>query len=161
MGWKGEGFGLGKTQQGITEPIEIQFWPNRYGLGSNNSESTTQQKQFDSTTNLDLSSKVNKRNNNNNSKVNQNALFNITNLLINYLSSASQDDLILDKTLSSEDRKLIHREANRLGLKTQSQGKGVDRFLVVSKKRSTNEIVEALKSGKIANFQMISSPNMD
>ena len=33
MGWKGHGFGLGKKEQGITEPIEVEIKRLREGLG--------------------------------------------------------------------------------------------------------------------------------
>jgi hypothetical protein len=33
-GWKGEGHGIGKDDQGISEPISLQVYSNRQGLGS-------------------------------------------------------------------------------------------------------------------------------
>ena len=82
----------------------------------------------------------------------------IINLLRNFTSSPAENDLVFEKSFSTDDRKIIHREANRLGLKTRSEGSGDDRFLVVKKKRTTNELVEAAKlnGGQISSFKLIS-----
>ena len=83
---------------------------------------------------------------------------NIFSVLNNYLSSASEQDIVFETTLSKEDRATIHRTAQRLGLKTRSEGKEPNRFLVVSKKKSNAEIFNALQKGEnVCKYQLVST----
>ena len=182
MGWKGHGFGLGKMEQGITEPIELEVNKCRLGFGCSYADDSyaDELKELDKLDEKNVIVPNIKNNNNNNNKNNNNRINekrnkfstnkdlmkrdfinNIVNLLRNFISSPAENDLVFEKTLSSDDRKLIHREANRLGLKTKSEGSGDNRFLVVKKKRTTNEILEAaLKNGgQISSFKIISDGN--
>jgi len=148
MGWKGKG--LGKLEQGRLEPLEIE--ENRMRLGFGHSLYATSYEYGAELEELDNNSymtKIKKRD----------FVTNIVNLLKNFISSPTQNDLVFDNALSVEDRKIIHREANRLDLKTKSEGFGGNRFLVVKKKRTTSELVEAaLKNGgEISSFKLISS----
>lgn len=169
MGWKGQGHGLGRTQQGITQPIELEVNKLRLGLGCPYymDEYAEELKELDK---KDSNKPITTNNNNNNYKtydkrnryqannIKKDYVNNIINLLRNFTSSPAENDLVFEKSLSTDDRKIIHREANRLGLKTRSEGSGDDRFLVVKKKRTTNELVEAAKlnGGQISSFKLIS-----
>jgi hypothetical protein len=179
MGWKGEGHGLGKNQQGITRPIDVDTSMNRFGLGFayHFYDGYDQElKQLDTQQTQQQSNMISlKDDNNNNSKHNnrvtnippdrqqrsgitmRDLINNIHRLLANYLGTRTEHDLVFDKTLSADDRKLVHREAHKLGLKTRSEGAGVNRFLVVSKKRSTSELIEStLSMGQVSKYKLIS-----
>lgn len=176
MGWKGEGHGLGKFQQGITKPLELDVNRCRLGFGfarfgDGYDEELLELDQRDESVSLPAQNVVEvKRVNNyqsNNYRREQNFktkpktsgfINNIVILLSNFISSPTENDLIFSNNLSVDDRKFVHREAHRLGLKTRSEGKGDARFLVVQKKRSSNEIIEsALKNGgQISKYKLIS-----
>ena len=186
MGWKGEGFGLGKWQQGITKPIEYDMNKCRLGLGcqmndgydeemnlmNNNNQTTTTStinptnttstKPKKSTINLIMDQFYeNRKNNSNKFLIRRNFINNIVNLLSNFACSETDEDLVFDKNILQEERKLIHREGHRLGLKTQSHGSGENRFLVVKKKKTSKEIFESLvkNGGQSSNYSLISGVN--
>jgi hypothetical protein len=184
MGWKGEGHGLGKEEQGIARPVDIDMSMNRFGLGfvyqhDGYDQELKELAQLDSISKLNLNSPPcksppNRPSNGNKSNTNRQAnrnqkggggggigmralLNNIHRLLANFIGAQSENDLVLDKGLTTEERKFVHREAHKLGLKTRSEGSGENRFLVVSKKRSTNEIIESTMNGaQISKYKMIS-----
>jgi len=188
MGWKGEGHGLGKFQQGITKPLELDvnrcrlgFGFARFGDGYDDELLELDQKDQDISLSVQSEANINKNNTNTNNPSNNRVnnykfnnyrreqsykmrpktsgfINNIVNLLANFISSPTENDLIFSNNLSVEDRKFVHREAHRLGLKTRSEGKGDARFLVVQKKRTSNEIIEsALKNGgQISKYKLIS-----
>jgi hypothetical protein len=125
MGWKGHGFGLGKTQQGIAEPIELEVNKCRLGFGCS------------STTNGN--DKGIKQNNNNNTQgklnklpKNKDLISSILNILSDFKHSEAQD-LVFEKTLSSDGKRLIQKHANKLGLKIRYERFEENRFLVVKK----------------------------
>ena len=196
MGWKGHGFGLGKFEQGITAPIELDVNRCRLGFGfarfgdgydeelleldqadvptvslpitnlsSNNAAPPPQPCQTSQPSNRFNPQQGNfnrrqqpQQNFSRNKPKTGGFINNIVQLLSNFISSPTENDLIFSNNLSVEDRKFVHREAHRLGLKTRSEGKGDERFLVVQKKRSSNEIVEsALKNGgQVSKYKIIS-----
>jgi hypothetical protein len=163
MGWKGEGHGMGKNQQGILKPIEIDVNNSRLGLGFLNyrfndgyDEELVQMEkegysQIDSKD--DYFSIKSLRNNRRHLKTN------IQNLLNKFLTSSINMDLVFDSDLTKDERKLIHMDASRLGLKTHSEGSGAGRFIVVSKHiTSTHLLTNILTSGgQISKYQLISS----
>lgn len=160
MGWKGEGHGLGKHQQGMSEPVEYNMLINRFGLGYDEySQELAELEQLDSMSKMALSDAsaapppVPKRRT---VRVGE-LVKNIRQLLIQFATSSSDNDLVFEKSLSAEDRKLVHREAHKLGLKTRSEGAESERFLVVRKKLSTSEIMEAAKrnGGQVGRYQII------
>jgi hypothetical protein len=194
MGWKGDGYGLGKDGQGILKPVDIDMSMNRFGFGfvythDGYDDELRELEQIDSISKLDLNDPRNSPPNTNNthSRTNSNIisknsnnfynrqqaqkqkgigmrelLNNIHRLLANFIGAQSQNDLVFDKSLTIEERKFVHREAHKLGLKTRSEGSGENRFLVVSKKRSTNEIIESTMTGaQISKYKMISKGNMN
>ena len=88
---------------------------------------------------------------------------NIRSLLNDFVSSETEKDLVFDKDLSVEDRKIIHKEAHRFGLKTRSEGSGEDRFLVVRKKQTANEILDSMmkNGGELNKYKIISTGNLE
>ena len=165
MGWKGEGHGLGKEQQGIAKPVEVDMSMNRAGFGFTyhfGDGYDQELRQMDHQTNQTVSNNpsLNPPRNNRNKVINmRDMLNNIHKLLANFMSSQTDNDLVFDKSLSADERKFVHREAHKLGLKTRSEGAGENRFLVVSKKRSTNEIIESTMSkgdGQFSKYKLIS-----
>lgn len=182
MGWKGEGYGLGKTQQGITKPVEFDdLNRTRFGFGYDEYQDELdaipqqQQQQQNSISNIHITDtipgNVNQTTNitkstaaNNNAsnfvrkpRIND-LLKNIRQVLIHFANSPTDEDLIFDRNLTTDDRKLIHREAHRLGLKTRSEGSAENRFIVVRKKLTSSQIIEsAMKNGgQISRYQIIS-----
>jgi hypothetical protein len=154
MGWKGEGFGLGKLQNGPIEPLNINYNPSRIGLGYSF--------RFDD---------FNADNDNDNDAVeNKNwsfidikhATVNVIKILKSYIGSDINCGLVFEKSFTSDQRKLIHKQANRLGLQTKSQGAGNNRFLVVSKKNDWNDIIKSISENSFVNckFELISKGDL-
>ena len=155
MGWKGDGHGLGKNDQGITTPVEfMDVSRTRYGFGFNYhfcdgfDDELHELDCAESMSKIDLNPsanvpKVTKFNGRNKMKLTE-FIKNIRSLLNDFVSSETEKDLVFDKDLSVEDRKIIHKEAHRFGLKTRSEGSGEDRFLVVRKKQTANEILDSM-----------------
>ncbi|CAF0833683.1 unnamed protein product [Brachionus calyciflorus] len=179
MGWKGEGHGLGITQQGITNPVEfIDINRTRYGLGfkyhfcDGYDEELSELDCSDRISKMDLNkelsqsdqpksihlTKANKLNPRNKLTMNE-FIHNIRKLLNDFVGSETQKDLVFDKNLSSEDRKIIHKEANKFGLKTKSEGQGTERFLVVRKKQTSSEFMNSLmqSGGELNKYKIIST----
>lgn len=210
MGWKGQGHGLGKTQQGITKPIEVDSNAYRFGLGcriydqyadddetkdsgkkttssNDNNNNNRDRKTMDcdnddepAVVSKDADQKQPKRMNRAQRRLQQQQepqkqqqqtgvkrnwqtkslmTNNIRTILINYANSEAENDLLFEKNLSSDDRKLVHQEAHKLGLKTRSQGVEPNRFIAVSKKRTSKEIYEAAlrNGGQSSKFQLLST----
>jgi hypothetical protein len=145
MGWKGEGFGLGKGQHGPTEPLNINYNSGRIGLGY--------EFQFD-----DISDEDNLKTQNWNYIDVKHVTSNLVNILKAFIRSDVNCDLIFDRRLTSEQRKIIHRQANRLALLTKSQGNGSNRFLVVSKKNDLRSVVKSISENNNASskYELIS-----
>ncbi|CAH2315005.1 NF-kappa-B-repressing factor [Pelobates cultripes] len=73
-----------------------------------------------------------------------------------YASSHNQDDLTFSRGLSNEERKLIHQLALRFGLKSRSHGQGEERFLVVSRKRSKQDLLNELRrQGQVGSYALV------
>ena len=122
MGWKGDGYGLGKFEQGITRPLELDVNRCRLGFGfarfgDGYDDELLELDQKDQASILPV---VNQASNNcqaNNSRRVQNFrmkpktsgfINNIVNLLSNFISSPTENDLIFSNNLSVEDRKFVH-----------------------------------------------------
>ena len=146
MGWKGHGFGLGKKEQGITEPIEVEIKRRREGLGylyadnnyaidlkkikmSNNADSNNQNQNKE-----DLNDEIEKLNELTTSKE---SVDGIVNLLKNFKNSEAVD-LVFEKTVSSNGKLILQKYANKLELNVRYEKFGSNRFLVV-KKKSVNK----------------------
>jgi hypothetical protein len=131
FGWKGEGHGLGKESTGISEPIDVQIYNKRQGLGSG------------------VEPKINHEINENIeigcTKAKKEILNNLSTFLNNYSKSSATNDIIFEKRFSKDERKLFHRIAINIGLKTKSYGVDQDRYLTISKNCSMNEILNHIQ----------------
>lgn len=176
MGWKGAGYGLGKDQQGITKPIELDQVIERSGIGHHfsyddyinetmgTSSSVNPVDNETKTTDKSKSAPVVYHGNSKSvqKRFKQSFRLNIQDLLKNFISSVNEQDLVFEKGLSAEERAIIHKEANRYGLKTKSQGTGDDRFLVAQKKRTPSELIESIKKngGQFCKYEIISKGDL-
>lgn len=175
MGWKGEGYGLGKAQQGITKPIEVDQIRKRSGIGchldldfaedineleNENTIVLNESENVKTIKNAETSSPY--QNKFNKKRKAQDFRNNIQRLLKNFISSLTEEDLVFDKGLTAEERALVHKEANRLGLKTRSRGNGENRFLVAQKKRSASELMDTIKNngGQFSKYELISKGDL-
>ncbi|XP_072190430.1 NF-kappa-B-repressing factor [Excalfactoria chinensis] len=120
------GGGLGKDGEGIREPISVKEQFKREGLG------------------LDVE------------RVNKIAKRDIEQIIRNYAYSESHVDLTFSTELTNDERKQIHQIAQKYGLKSKSHGQGHDRFLVVSRKRRKEDLLDQLKQeGHVGHYELI------
>lgn len=69
-------------------------------------------------------------------------------LMEDYISSGQTDPLVFSASLTNDERKEIHNLARRFNLKSKSHGKGEDRYLLITNKRSLQQMVmDAATSG--------------
>ena len=66
-------------------------------------------------------------------------------LIARYSASEFTEDLAFSALLGKEERAVIHKAAQKYGLKSKSHGKGDNRYLVVS--RNARQKLLMLKSG--------------
>ncbi|OAD54835.1 NF-kappa-B-repressing factor [Eufriesea mexicana] len=126
MGWSGGG--LGKSQQGIIEPIMIKQQINREGLGL--------KPNFCSMNDLKFKCK---------------------DIMTRYLTGDMRNDLVFSADFTNDERAVIHQVARQLNLKSNSYGAKNQRTLVVSRKINVRDLVEELKClGGVTNkYQLI------
>lgn len=181
MGWKGEGHGLGKDQQGIAKPIEVGEIRERSGIGHNinyydeymEEMMDTEQQTTKSTSgkihpkDIAMATRVTKAGSAAvpvgkpaQKRFRNEFRLNIQKLLKNFIASVTEEDLVFEKGLTNEERAVIHKEAARFGVKTRSQGTGENRFLVAQKRRTTSELMESIKKngGQFSKYELISQP---
>ncbi len=171
MGWKGAGHGLGKDQQGITQPIEVdQIW-QRSGIGcSLNYDEYLRDIEIeiatgtmhDNQTKSELTNSKHRQAVSGSKRYKQDFRANIQRLLKNFIGSVNEEDLVFERDLTSEERAMVHREAARYGLKTKSQGSGQNRFLVAQKRRTAGELMEKIikNGGQFSKYELISKVDM-
>lgn len=124
MGWTGGG--LGKSGEGIREPISVKEQHKREGLG------------------LDVE------------RVNRIAKRDIEQIIRNYARSDSHSDLTFSTELTNDERKQIHQIAQKYGLKSKSHGVGHDRYLVVGRKRRKEDLLDQLKQeGQVGHYELV------
>lgn len=152
-GWKGEGHGIGKEHQGISEPINFQVYQYRQGLGCKEMvpkdyDNDDYSDKLDESLNVDFTSLKQQK---------FTILKNLNKFLNNYLHSKCESDLEFESSFSNEERRLIHQEAHKIGLKTQSLGTGNSRYLTISKKRSPIDILEVINknNGQYGKYKLI------
>ncbi|KAL4219207.1 hypothetical protein ACF0H5_021789 [Mactra antiquata] len=131
------GGGVGKDGKGIAEPVKTEMVIGREGLG------------------LQAEKGIGKNFHNK-----------VTKLLQDYIKSDDQRDLHFSSELSKDERAIIHKIGQKLGLKTQSKGSKVienDRCLIVSRKRSAKELLEHIKvsGGSTSKYELIPPNNLD
>ncbi|XP_064616432.1 uncharacterized protein LOC135480516 [Liolophura sinensis] len=132
MGWTGGGVGK-EGNKGIAEPVTVNSVINREGLGLM-SERGIQ---------IDFMSKV-------------------KTVLMDYARSSKQDDLAFSPQFNKEERAIIHNECRKLGLKSGSKGSGDERFLIVSRKRTANQLLNhVILSGGTTNKYDLLPPGCD
>ncbi|XP_040179778.1 NF-kappa-B-repressing factor [Rana temporaria] len=84
----------------------------------------------------------------------------IEQMIRNYANSCNQDDLTFSRELTNEERKYIHQISQRYGLKSKSHGQGKQRFLVVSRKRSRQDLLLQLKQeGQVGSYALVMPDN--
>lgn len=126
MGWTGGG--LGKSQQGIVEPVMIQQQMSRKGLGLKQNSCSAK----------DLRNKC-------------------KDIMRKYLSGDMRNDLVFSVDFTSDERAIIHQIARQLGLRSHSYGPKNERTLIVSRKIDPQDLVEELKNfgGNTNKYQLI------
>ena len=150
-GWKGEGFGIGKTEDGIAEPISFQTYLYRQGLGSEMIPFSSYEEDNEPTNDANKQADISKLNDK--FKI----MKNLRKFLNDYMHSKCQSDLKFEACFSNEERRLIHQEAHYIGLKTQSVGFGEGRYLTIGKKRSPIDILEEINknSGQFGKYKLV------
>ncbi|KAI8508713.1 hypothetical protein Bbelb_138120 [Branchiostoma belcheri] len=112
MGWSGGGIGK-EGREGIAEPIKVDVMERRAGLGT---ATELAEKQL-------ISAK----------EANQ--------VIVNYVQSGREDDLVFSPELTSDERAAIHKMARRYNLQHRSYGKGQKRYLVIRRKRTAQDVM--------------------
>ncbi|CAI9716137.1 NF-kappa-B-repressing factor-like [Octopus vulgaris] len=81
----------------------------------------------------------------------------IHDVLVNYVKSKNQNDLVFATNFSKQERAIMHKEARKLNLKSVSRGTGASRYLVISRKRNPcqlfNHIMES--GGSTMKYELI------
>lgn len=128
LGWSGGG--IGKKEQGIAEPVSASMKQivHREGLG------------------LDAEKGISGK-----------FLPTIQSMIHKYASSNDQKDLVFASDFTKEERAIIHKEAQKIGLKSQSYGKGDDRHITLSRKRNPNELYKYIadNGGETDKYRLV------
>ncbi|KAL2749484.1 NF-kappa-B-repressing factor isoform X1 [Vespula maculifrons] len=126
MGWTGGG--LGKSQQGIVEPVIVKQQVSREGLGLKVKASNLRE--------LELKCR---------------------DILKKYLMGDMKTDLVFSPEFSNEERTVIHKLARQMGLKSHSYGPKDQRKLVISRKVDIRDLVIELKTlgGSTDKYELI------
>ncbi|XP_054648708.1 NF-kappa-B-repressing factor [Dunckerocampus dactyliophorus] len=121
-----KGGGLGRDGDGIAEPIRVKEQFSREGLGMD----------------ADKCSHLTKRD--------------IEDIIRKYVSSDRQDDLRFSTDLTNEERKQIHQVSQKYGLRSKSYGQGKQRFLVVSRRVDTDQLIgQLLQEGQVGRYELV------
>lgn len=122
-----KGGGLGRDGDGIAEPIRIKEQFSREGLGMDMDKSAHQLDKHD-----------------------------IEGVIRNYAVSDRQDDLRFSTDLTNDERKQIHQISQKYGLRSKSYGQGRQRFLIVSRKVKTDQLIgQLLQEGQVGRYELI------
>ncbi|EFN80210.1 NF-kappa-B-repressing factor [Harpegnathos saltator] len=126
MGWSGGG--LGKSQQGIMEPVTLKQQLSREGLGLKSNSFNMHE----------LKAKC-------------------KSAFKEFLMGDMQNDLVFSTDFTSDERATIHQVAREMGLKSRSHGPSNQRKLVISRKIDIRSLVEELKSlgGSTEKYELI------
>lgn len=137
MGWKGEGAGLGKREDGIANPVKAT------GSGSKTKEGLG----------CDMASLRNPHTKRLEDRK-------VWEYLQEFARSDREDELVFTSELTIDERKRIHGIALKLGLKSKSRGKGDSRYLIVGRKWSVDKLVQAVeeKGGSMGGYELHGPP---
>ncbi|XP_052093561.1 uncharacterized protein LOC127729728 [Mytilus californianus] len=134
MGWSGGGVGaVGNIGREEPVAVSLQQIINREGLGLNSGDGMK-----------DFRNKVRK-------------------VVEDYAKSDAQEDLSFTSDYTKEERAYIHTISQRLGLKSQSRGKGDNRYLTLSRKRTTNQLFDHLinEGGSTHKYELVPPENSE
>lgn len=121
------GGGLGRDGEGIAEPIRVKEQYSREGLGMDMDKPGSQLSKRD-----------------------------IEDIIRNYASSESQNDLRFATDLTNDERKQIHHISQKYGLRSKSYGQGRQRFLIVSRKVHKDELIgQLLQEGQVGRYELV------
>ena len=128
------GGGVGKDGTGIAVPVSMDSVIDRQGLGLSAEQGIP----------CNFSSKV-------------------KTIIMDYARSNKQSDFAFSPDFSNEERAIIHKEGQKLGLKTKSYGSGDNRYLVISRKRTPAQLLEHImrSGGKTEKYSIIPPLNSD
>ena len=128
------GGGVGKHGTGIAEPIKADQVIGREGFG------LTASKGIDKS----FHQKV-------------------QDILVNYTKSNDQNDLHFSPEFTKEERAIIHKAAQKYGLKSHSKGKDEARYLIISRKRSAGQLLDHVMSsgGTTSKYEVIPPSKQD
>ncbi|KAK3107724.1 hypothetical protein FSP39_020872 [Pinctada imbricata] len=130
MGWTGGGVGA-EGNKGKAEPVAVSMAAHtvirREGLGLSSNQ-----------TMVDFKKKVKE-------------------VIENYAKSEKQEDLAFAPCFSKEERAFIHQQCMRLNLKSQSRGTGNERYLTVSRKRTSSQLFDHLmqEGGSTSKYELV------
>lgn len=127
MGWQGGGIGA-EGNKGRAEPVSVGGVINRQGLGL-----TAEQ------------------------GIGRSFLPTVRQMLQDYAGSHNEQDIAFSPDFRKEERAIIHREAQKLGLKSHSHGTGADRYLVISRKRNAAQLFSHIMAsgGETSKYALI------
>lgn len=128
------GGGVGKDGKGIAEPVKTTVIIGRQGLGLDTQQGT--------------GGNFKKR---------------VTKMLEDYIKNDDQSDLHFSSELTKEERAAIHTIGQKMGLKTHSVGRNENRYLIVSRKRSAQQLLEHVRSygGSTSRYELIPPNDRD
>lgn len=127
------GGGIGKDGSGISEPVFLNKVKNRQGLGHTSPN-----------------------------EVNKDFRKRVIKVIQKFAASTNEEDIAFSCDFNNEERRIIHIESTSLGFRSKSRGKGEERYLILSRKRSANELLDYLMSvgGETAQYLLI-GPGQD
>ncbi len=123
-----KGGGVGKEGTGIAEPVKVEAVINREGLGLQAEQGMS-----------------------------RDFLPAVRTVILNYAKSDQQSDLVFSPEFSKDERALLHKECQKLGLKTRSTGTGDDRYLIASRRRSPEQLFSHImqQGGETSKYRLI------
>lgn len=132
MGWTGGGVGK-EGNKGIVEPITVKDVIRREGLGMEAENG-----------------------------ISRGFSFKVKAMLVNYVRRGNVNDMCFAPEFTKEERAIIHKESLKLGLKSNSHGKGDNRCLTISRKRTANQLVQHIASmgGSTSKYELIPPRNI-
>lgn len=120
--------GVGKKGTGISEPVTLGTVINREGLGLASDKGITQSFQQS-----------------------------VHDIIQNYAKSGNQEDLAFSPEFTKEERAIIHQKCKKFNLKSQSKGKDDERYLIVGRKRSAEQLFShiAQSGGATSKYELL------